>query len=104
MTGLPKALPEGWFESDSTEASVRHAELQRELPPGHILYQKPVSVVAHRDGTDDILCRHYDDADRFTVIHLSWLGREEINSKHPHVEVDGDYGNFLDYESAFGRA
>ena len=104
MARLPKALPEGWFESDSEEASIRHAELQRELPPGHILYGMSVAVVAHREGTDDILCRHHDDPSHFTVIHLSWLGREEINSMHPTVEADGDFDEFLNYESAFGRA
>ncbi len=102
MTELPGTLPEGWFVSDTEEASIRHAELQRELPPGHILYGKSVSVVAHRDGTDDILCRHHDEPSRFTVIHLSWLGREEINTLHPTVEVDGDFQQFIAYESAFG--
>ena len=104
MTGLPDTLPEGWFASDSEEASIRHAELQRELPPGHLLFGKSISVVAHREGTDDILCRHHDDPSRFTVIHLSWLGREEINSAHPPVEVDGDFEQFLAYESTFGSA
>lgn len=104
MIGLPQALPEGWFESDSEEAATRHAELQRELPPGHLLYGRSVSVVAHREGTDDILCRHHDDEDRFTVVHLSWIGREEINFDHPTVEVNGDFDAFLNYESAFGRA
>ena len=104
MNGFPQPLPDGWFESDSEESSVRHAELQRELPPGHILYRRPVSVVAHREGTDDILCHHQDEPERFTVIHLSWIGREEIDAQHPTVETDGDYDSFLEYESAFGRA
>ena len=104
MTGIPGTLPEGWFASDPEDASNRHAELQRELPTGHLLFGKRVSVVAHREGTDDILCRHHDDATRFTVIHLSWLGREEINSVHPTVESDGDFEQFLAYESAFASA
>jgi hypothetical protein len=101
MSTLPASLPEGWFPSDLEKAGLLHAELQKELPPGHILYGVPVEVVAHRDGTDDILCRHRADPARFTVIHLSWLGREEINPQHPHVEDDGDFDSFLRYEAAF---
>ena len=101
MSTLPAPLPEGWFPSDSAKAALLHVELQKELSPGHILHGVPVEVVAHRDGTDDILCRHRADPARFTVIHLSWLGREEINPQHPHVEDDGDFDSFLRYESAF---
>ena len=103
MPPFPKPLPEGWFLSDNEEAAVRHEELQKELPEGHLLYRTPVAVVARREGTDDILCHHERDWDRFTVIHLSWIGRTEINAEHPTVEVDGDFDAFLEYESAFGR-
>ena len=51
-----------------------------------------VEVVAHREGTDDILCRHLDELSRFTVVHLTWLGREEIDTQHPAVEADALLG------------
>lgn len=47
------------------------------------------------DGIDDVLFRHGDQPDRFTVIHLSWLGRTEINAQHPTVELDGSFSEFL---------
>ncbi len=94
-------LPEGWFPSDPNHAGALYDELQKELPPGHILYRRGVEVIAHRDGTDDILCRHLEEPERFTVIHLSWLGREEINDQHPWVEADGDFADFIAYEAAF---
>ena len=102
MTGLSKLLPDGWYESEKTESSARYAELQKELTTGHLLYQRAVTVVAHRDGSDDILCQHNDDLERFTVIHLSWIGRTEINAEHPTVEVDGSFADFLNYENKFG--
>ena len=96
---LPSPLPAGWFASEGEDAARLYKELQLELPPGHILYGKPVEVVAHRNGTDDILCRHKDDPGRFTVIHLSWAMKEEINSQHPWVEDDGDYESFQRFEA-----
>ncbi len=95
-------LPEGWFLSDPEQSALLHAELCRELPPGHLLYGVPVEVVAHRDGTDDILCRHVEDTDRLTVVHLTWLMREEIGPDHPTVEADGSLEDFYAYERRFG--
>jgi hypothetical protein len=100
-------LPEGWFRPDMDETRSLHAELQRELPPGHILYGVPVVTFATRRGIDDVLFRHQNEPDRFTVIHLSWLGRTEINAQHPTVEFDGSFSDFLAEEErivAFLRA
>jgi len=94
-------LPEGWFRSESQRAAALYDELQRELPPRHVLYGCRVEVIAHREGTDDILCHHHDEPDRFTVIHLSWRRREEVNELHPWVEVDGSFDDFLEYEAEF---
>jgi len=92
-------LPDGWDWPDADEAVNLHAELQRELPPGHLLYGVPVVTFAMRDGIDDVLFRHRDEPDRFTVIHLSWLGRTEINAQHPTVEFDGSFSEFLEEEA-----
>ncbi len=95
-------LPAGWFPVDEEDSVRLHAELQRELPAGHILYRKAVTVVADRDGaTDDILCRHDDDPSRFTVVHLTWSGTAEYGTDYPSVECDGDFDTFLEYEAGF---
>ena len=98
---LPGELPEGWFASDTSRSASLLAELEREVPPGHLLRGVPIEVVAHREGTDDILCRHLGDSSRFTVIHLSWRGREEIDARYPAVESSGDFESFLAYEARF---
>jgi hypothetical protein len=98
---LPGGLPDGWFASDPERAVSLLAELEREVGLGHPLHRARLSVVAHREGTDDVLCRHVDDPSRFTVIHLTWLGREEIDTQHPAVEANGDFDSFLAYEARF---
>ena len=95
----PPALPLGWFYPDHETSLSLVAELERELPPGHLLTGRSVETFAWREGaTDDTLFRHVDDPERFTVIHLSWLGRTEINAEHPTVEFDGTFAGFLDEE------
>jgi hypothetical protein len=90
------ALPQGWFYPDRDTARELRAELLRELPPDHALAGRPVETFAWREGaTDDVLFRHTDEPDRFTVIHLSWLGRAEINAEHPAMEFDGTLAEFL---------
>src|SRR6478609_618660 len=92
-------LPEGWFWPDADEAHSLHEELRRELPPGHMLHGLSISTFATRRGIDDVLFRHRDDPGRFTVIHLSRLGRTEINAQHPTVEFDGSFSEFLAEEA-----
>ncbi|MBI1760186.1 MAG: hypothetical protein HYR56_02010 [Acidobacteria bacterium] len=88
-------LPEGWFYPDLATAQGLYAELQQELPRGHLLYGRAVETFAWRAGaTDDVLFRHLDEPTRFTVIHLSWRGRTEINAQYPPVEFDGMFDEF----------
>jgi hypothetical protein len=91
-------LPLGWEYPEPDEAAARHAELKRELPSGHILFGIPVETFASRIGDDDTLFRHLGDPDRFTLVHLTWLGREEINAEHPSVDFDGTLAEFLTRE------
>jgi hypothetical protein len=89
-------LPLGWYYPDCNTALKLHAELLREVPPGHALIGREVETFAWRDGaTDDVLFRHTGEPDRFTIIHLSWVGRTEINAEHPAVEFDGTFVEFL---------
>ncbi|MBV9926792.1 MAG: hypothetical protein JOZ96_17365 [Acidobacteria bacterium] len=100
MKGELRDLPEGWYPASEQDESRLADELRRELTPGHLLYGRPVRVIAHRNGaTDDILVAHRDQPGRFTVVHLTWRGGPEINQAHPSVECDGDYAAFLEYEA-----
>ena len=71
----------------------------REITPGHLLDGKRVRTFAWRNGaTDDVLFQHIDDPGRFTVVHLSWSGCTEIDTRHPTVEFDGTFVGFLAQE------
>ena len=90
------ALPVGWFYPDAAIAQSLHDELQRELPPGHLLTGRAVETFAWREhATDDVLFRHVHEPERFTVIHLSWIRKQEINAQHPTVEYDGTFEGFV---------
>jgi hypothetical protein len=88
----------GWHYPDEAIAQSLHAELQRELPPGHLLYGRAVEIVAFREDQDDVLCRHLDEPDRFSVIHLSWVRKREINAEYPSVCFDGKFMEFFGEE------
>jgi hypothetical protein len=94
----PVPLPLGWVQPDPKWSAALEAEFRRELPPGHLLYGRRVELVAAREGTDDVLFGHPDEPGRFTVVHLTWLGREEINANHPWIEFDGDFAEFTAWE------
>ena len=47
-------------------------ELQRELPPGHVLHGIPVSVIARRQDSDDVLFALNDGTGRVAAVHLTW--------------------------------
>lgn len=94
----PVSLPPGWVYPDTDWAAALDTEFRRELPPGHLLHGRRIELVAARERTDDVLFRHPDEPGRFTVIHLTWLGREEINADHPWVEYDGDFAGFTTWE------
>jgi hypothetical protein len=54
----------GWFYPDAAPvAQSLHAELQGELPPGHLLFGRAVETVAFRKDQDDVLYRHPPDLD-----------------------------------------
>lgn len=103
MTGgiNEQRLPEGWFISDAGTAARLQHELHTELPPGHPLHGLALRVVAHREGSDDILCHHADEPDRYTVVHLSWIMKREGDPRFPGIEADGDFAAFLAYERGF---
>jgi len=99
MTPNDYKLPEGWQRPDAAVGQSLGAELQRELPQGHLLFGVPVEAFGY--SLDDVLFRHRDKSDRFTIVHLTWVGHTEINAQHPTVEFDGTFAEFLAYYEEF---
>jgi hypothetical protein len=92
-------LPEGWYYPDADTALRLDEELQRELPQGHPLYGVAVRAFAWRQGaSDDVLFQHERQPERFTEIHLTWVGKTEINEEHPSVIFDGQFYEWVGEE------
>lgn len=93
-------LPEDWIAVETDHVSSLLDELKKEVAPGHKLFNAQLTVVAYKDGTDDILCRYDNDPDRYCLVHLTWLGKQESNTVFPFVEFDGGFDSFLAFDSA----
>ncbi len=97
----PPKLPDGYCFPTPEEAASHYKELQRELPEGHLLFGIEVETVALSTGDDDVLFRHIENPQRFTVVHLTWIGKTEINAQHPTVPFDGTFEEFRLYVEWF---
>ena len=91
-------LPAGYFYPDATESANFHAELLRELPDEHALFGVPLETFAAREGNDDTLFRFRGNPRRFALVHLTWLGRTEIDADHPSLLFAGTFEEFLQRE------
>ena len=96
-----RELPQGYECPPVEEAAGIHAELQRELPEGHLLFGVPVETFAVSTGNDDVLFQHVKQPERFTIVHLTWIGKTEINAQHPTVEFDGTFEKFVIHMEEF---
>jgi hypothetical protein len=81
-------LPEAWCLSEGDALDGLRAEYERELPTVLPLANVPVRLVAHRNGTDDILLQHQNPDGLFSVVHLTWLMKSELPN-FPCVEFTG---------------
>ncbi len=97
-------LPEGWF-NDPDEVHEKHLEYFRELPPLnpqlHVLAGIPVRLLGYRNGNDDILLQLLN-SDNFCVVHLTYLGRQEI-ADHPMLEFSGSFEELLAWDEGWGK-
>jgi len=60
-------------------------ELEREVTEGHLLFQVEVRAIAQRTDSDDVLFRLPDG--RCAVVHLTWSGEPEGDSRWPDTRV-----------------
>jgi hypothetical protein len=97
MTQTPDTLPlpPAWQPITTDRAQALLAELRAELPAGHVLHKVPVHAVAEAIDADDVLFRHCNDPVRFTVVHLTYAHRPELDARSPAVLVDGSWLDFI---------
>lgn len=63
------------LRSTPHEAAALHAELMRELAPGHVLHGVDLHVLARAIPQDEAVVETGDG--RVALVHLSWSGRPE---------------------------
>jgi hypothetical protein len=68
------------------------AELRRECPPGHALYNVCVALVARRCDCDDVLFRLCDGSARYAAVHLSFA--IEKDPRWPSTELFNSLADF----------
>ena len=91
-------LPEGYFYPDAKQAAHLHAELLRELPDNHPLFGVPLETFAACERNDDTLFRYRGNPRLFVLVHLTWLGRTEIDEHHPGVVFTGSFEEWVKRE------
>jgi hypothetical protein len=72
------------------------AELSRELAPTHPLFGLKVRALGRRGDTDDVLFELLDGTGRVAVVHLTWRGRVEEDSRWPNTIVYASLQDWFD--------
>jgi hypothetical protein len=86
-------FPQGWLPLTDDLATKLEAELRRELPRGHLLYDRPVRALAKRADRDDVLFRSIGEEAVYCV-HLTWT--MERDASWPWTEEFKDAADFLE--------
>ena len=89
-------LPGGFFYPDAQHSADLHAELLRQLPPGHPLAGVPMETFAARQGTDETLFRYRGNPRRFVLVQLTGAGQTETKDS-PAIVWSGTFEEFSDY-------
>lgn len=64
-----------WHENKDDELI---AELDREVPKGHVLHGLPVSVLGRRDDKDEVLFALQDGTGRLATVHLTFQVETDV--------------------------
>ena len=66
-----------WWPVPSEHDARTVAELQREIPAGHVLFGRTFQTVGRRQDNDDVLFYLGESAPQFAVVHLTYA-RESL--------------------------
>ena len=92
----PMRWPAAWRAVvDPAERDALLAQLNVEIPAGHVLYGKALGVIARRDDSDDVVVS-LDDG-RFAEIHLTWAPRPDLSAAFPSATL---YASFAEWKVA----
>ena len=61
-----------WWPIPAEQDAGTVAELQREMPAGHVLFGRTVQAVGRRQDCDDVLFYLGESVPQFAVVHLTY--------------------------------
>lgn len=77
---------EPWVPVGASGSAFEH-ELAKELAPSHALFGVKLRAWARREDQDDVLFVTDEPPVVVAVVHLTWRGHSETDTRWPHVEV-----------------
>jgi hypothetical protein len=83
-------FPTQWELIDPDASGPFEDEYAIEIAKGHPLYGVPVKAIARRKDCDDVLFRLLRHLCEYTVVHLTWSGKEESDTKWPSFALYAD--------------
>ena len=87
---LEDYIREPWELIDSSLGDGIKDELLKEINGDHPLHKVNCEPVAKRIDNDDVLFRINPHLCEYAVVHLTWSGKKEVDSKWPHVDFFAD--------------
>jgi len=88
-----------WFGvENAAERQALLAQLQRELPAGHVLSGVPVTLVGRRQDCDDVLYELEDG--RVAAVHLTWVSEPGPLPDFPWTDLFDSFDRFVEEEAA----
>jgi hypothetical protein len=89
---------EPWERVDPDTAARLEAELQRELPPGHVLQDKTVSAVARRIDKDDVAYALSDGT--WAIVHLTHQRENDVQWPNTSLLSSTELGDRINRDHA----
>lgn len=86
-----------WRSVAAAEGREHEAELKREVRDDHPLFGMDVEAIAKRDDQDDVLFKIVGSP-RVAVVHLTWRGEQEKDSRWPFAVVFDSLDDWVEKE------
>jgi hypothetical protein len=90
-------LPNDWEVLPANHVRGFEQVLRSELATGHRWNDVRLQAVARRGSNDDVLFRHMDEADLWSVVHLTWSNKQE----QPPFPLVGFTGTFAEFHARY---
>lgn len=76
-----------WEPVSGSSAASLETELARELSSGHTLFGIKATVLGKRADNDDVLLSLVKGPSLFAVVHLTWKGQPEVDTRFPATSL-----------------